>query len=75
MNQHAVQPALRCPLCQDTLHSIALLRTHLTQLHSVTADCTQKLINTVRGEKDSMDVSCRFNILVLYKELKQPGIL
>lgn len=48
MIQHAVQPTLRCPLCQDTLRSVALLRTHLTHLHSVTADCTQKLINTVR---------------------------
>ncbi|XP_072551313.1 zinc finger homeobox protein 3 [Salminus brasiliensis] len=47
MIQHAVQPTLRCPLCQDTLRSVALLRTHLTHLHSVTADCTQKLINTV----------------------------
>lgn len=54
MNQHAVQPAVCCPLCQDTLHSIALLRTHLTHLHSVTADCTQKLINTVRGKKDTV---------------------
>uniref|UniRef100_A0A4W4G5Q1 Zinc finger homeobox 3 n=1 Tax=Electrophorus electricus TaxID=8005 RepID=A0A4W4G5Q1_ELEEL len=47
MIQHAVQPTLRCPLCQETLRSVTLLRTHLTHLHSVTADCTQKLINTV----------------------------
>lgn len=48
MIQHAVQPTLRCPLCQDTLRSVALMRSHLTHLHSVTADCTQKLINAVR---------------------------
>ncbi|TSL75300.1 Zinc finger homeobox protein 4 [Bagarius yarrelli] len=47
MIQHAVQPTLRCPLCQDTLRSVALMRSHLTHLHSVTADCTQKLINAV----------------------------
>lgn len=48
MIQHAVQPTLRCPLCQETLRSVALMRSHLTHLHSVTADCTQKLINAVR---------------------------
>lgn len=60
MNQHSVQPALRCPLCQETLHSVALLRTHLTHLHSVTADCTQKLISTVRPKKSLL--LCKTNV-------------
>lgn len=55
MIQHAVQPTLRCPLCQDTLRSVALMRSHLTHLHSVTADCTQKLINAVRHTRQSRE--------------------
>ncbi|XP_064202197.1 zinc finger homeobox protein 4-like [Anguilla rostrata] len=44
LSQHSVRSALCCPLCDDVLSSKIHLQLHLTHLHSVAADCVEKLI-------------------------------
>ncbi|KAJ8272744.1 hypothetical protein GJAV_G00092940 [Gymnothorax javanicus] len=44
LSQHSMRSALCCPLCDDILSSRIHLQLHLTHLHSVAADCVEKLI-------------------------------
>ncbi|KAJ8336718.1 hypothetical protein SKAU_G00379380 [Synaphobranchus kaupii] len=44
LSQHSLRSALCCPLCDDILSSKIHLQLHLTHLHSVAADCVEKLL-------------------------------
>ncbi|KAJ8406901.1 hypothetical protein AAFF_G00291770 [Aldrovandia affinis] len=47
LSQHSLRSTLCCPLCDDILSSKIHLQLHLTHLHSVAADCVEKLLADV----------------------------
>lgn len=45
LSQHAVQPTLRAPLCQEQLVGRPALHFHLRHLHNVVPECVERLLS------------------------------